>query len=111
MGVDASIANAFRRILLAEVATVAIEHVFVYQNTSIVQDEVLAQRLGLVPLKGDKEAMRWLRWMSKRPGDPNSKASDYNTLVLHLKVKCTPNPDARKGEKDPTKLYHNAHGM
>ncbi|KAI9887055.1 MAG: DNA-directed RNA polymerase core subunit rpc40 [Watsoniomyces obsoletus] len=109
VGVDASIANAFRRILLAEVATVAIEHVFVNQNTSIVQDEVLAQRLGLIPLKGDKEAMRWLRWMSKRPDDPNSKASDYNTLVLHLKVTCTRNPDAKKGEKDPTKLYHNAH--
>jgi len=31
----------------------AIEKVFIYNNTSIVQDEVLAQRLGLVPIKAD----------------------------------------------------------
>lgn len=31
----------------------AIEKVYMYNNTSIVQDEVLAHRLGLVPLKVD----------------------------------------------------------
>lgn len=31
----------------------AIEKVFIYNNTSIVQDEVLAHRLGLVPIKAD----------------------------------------------------------
>lgn len=31
----------------------AIEKVFVYNNTSIVQDEVLAHRLGLIPIKAD----------------------------------------------------------
>ncbi|XP_047458507.1 DNA-directed RNA polymerases I and III subunit RPAC1 isoform X3 [Mugil cephalus] len=53
VGIDAAIANAFRRILLAEVPTMAIEKVFIYNNTSIVQDEVLAQRLGLIPIKAD----------------------------------------------------------
>ena len=37
IGVDPAIANALRRILLAEVPTVAIEHVFVVNNTSIMQ--------------------------------------------------------------------------
>ncbi|KAI7055481.1 hypothetical protein KC352_g44570, partial [Hortaea werneckii] len=50
IGVDASIANAFRRILISEVPTVAIEDVFMFDNTSIIQDEVLAHRLGLIPL-------------------------------------------------------------
>ncbi|GIL92055.1 hypothetical protein Vretimale_14969 [Volvox reticuliferus] len=50
IGVDPAIANALRRILIAEVPTMAIEHVFVINNTSIIQDEVLAHRLGLVPL-------------------------------------------------------------
>ena len=36
-----------------QVATMAIEKVYMYNNTSIVQDEVLAHRLGLVPLKVD----------------------------------------------------------
>ncbi len=31
----------------------AIDKVFVYNNTSVVQDEVLSHRLGLVPLKAD----------------------------------------------------------
>ena len=53
VGVEASIANALRRILLAEVPTVAIETVYFTRNTGIVQDEVLAHRLGLVPLNID----------------------------------------------------------
>lgn len=31
----------------------AIEKVYMYNNTSIIQDEVLAHRLGLIPLKAD----------------------------------------------------------
>ena len=31
----------------------AVEKVFIYNNTSIVQDEILAHRLGLVPIKAD----------------------------------------------------------
>ena len=37
IGCDPSIANALRRILIAEVPTMAIEHVFFINNTSIVQ--------------------------------------------------------------------------
>lgn len=36
VGVDPAIANAFRRILIAEVPTMAIEHVFYINNTSII---------------------------------------------------------------------------
>ena len=50
---DASFANALRRILIAEVPTMAIETVYVLNNTSIVQDEVLAHRIGLIPIKCD----------------------------------------------------------
>ncbi len=53
IGVDAPVANAFRRILLSEIPTMAIEHVWVHNNTSIIQDEVLAHRLGLIPIKVD----------------------------------------------------------
>ena len=53
VGIDASLANALRRILLAEVPTVAIETVYVEENTSIIHDEVLAHRLGLLPVLVD----------------------------------------------------------
>lgn len=59
MGVDASIANAFRRILLAEVPTMAIETVYIFNNTSVIQDEVLAHRLGLIPIKADPGKFGW----------------------------------------------------
>lgn len=36
-----------------QVPTMAIEKVFIYNNTSIVQDEVLAHRLGLIPINAD----------------------------------------------------------
>jgi DNA-directed RNA polymerase I and III subunit RPAC1 len=59
VGVDASIANAFRRILIAEVPTMAIETVFVFNNTSVIQDEVLSHRLGLIPIKANPEKFGW----------------------------------------------------
>ncbi|RJE22457.1 hypothetical protein PHISCL_05189 [Aspergillus sclerotialis] len=112
IGLDAAIANAFRRILMAEVPTLAIEYVFVHNNTSVIQDEVLAQRLGLIPLKGSVEGLNWMRWFKKpTEDDPDSGStpSDYNTVVLRLGVECTENPNAAPGEQDPRKLYNNAH--
>jgi len=53
INIDAPLVNAFRRILIAEIPTMAIEKVNIYQNTGIMQDEVLAHRLGLIPIKAD----------------------------------------------------------
>ena len=49
-GFDTAMVNALRRILLAEVPTAAIEKVEIYANSSIMYDEMLAHRLGLVPV-------------------------------------------------------------
>ncbi|KAI5786382.1 putative DNA-directed RNA polymerase I and III subunit Rpc40 [Peziza echinospora] len=100
--VDASIANAFRRILLAEVPTLAIETVYISNNTSLIQDEVLSHRLGLVPLKGAKDGLRAMGWYQK--GEP---PTDKDTVVLSLNIACERNPKASKTETDPAKLYIN----
>lgn len=47
---DISLANSLRRILLAEIETIAIHNVKVYENTSSLPDEYIAHRLGLIPL-------------------------------------------------------------
>lgn len=79
--VDASFANALRRILLAEIATVAIEQVYMWNNSSLIHDEVLAHRLGLVPIMADA---RLLDATEK----PDEEATDRNTLVFRMKVIC-----------------------
>ncbi|SMR52692.1 unnamed protein product [Zymoseptoria tritici ST99CH_1A5] len=138
VGVDASIANAFRRILLSELPTLAIEDVFMFDNTSIIQDEVLCHRLGLIPLTGGREGLQWLRWYRKPPPkddyaalaaweaekesggiDPASSVpSDYNTIVMELNVECrwaTQEEDGRDGKQlakdgstDPKEKYVNS---
>jgi hypothetical protein len=49
-GIDPPLANAFRRIMIAEVDCVAIEKVHLYQNLSVMHDEIFCHRLGLVPI-------------------------------------------------------------
>ena len=99
VGVDASISNAIRRTLIAEVPTIAIEHVYVWNNTSVIQDEVLAHRLGLVPLNVDP------RLFEMR--DESGEATDRNTLVFKLKVECRNKPGASAESTDPDVLYEN----
>lgn len=50
---DVHILNAIRRAILSETVTMAIHDIYIYQNTSVVPDELLAQRLGLIPLRID----------------------------------------------------------
>jgi DNA-directed RNA polymerase subunit D len=51
--VDVPLMNALRRIALAEVPSMAIAEVVMIENSAILQDEIIAHRLGLTPLKTD----------------------------------------------------------
>jgi DNA-directed RNA polymerase I and III subunit RPAC1 len=79
IGVDASMANALRRILLAEVPTIAIEKVWILINSSIIQDEVLAHRVGLIPIKVDPNKLEYVVKDDETVAD---------TLVFHYDVQC-----------------------
>ncbi len=55
-GVSTAFANAFRRAMIGEVPTLAIEDVRIYDNTSALFDEMLAHRIGLIPIRTDLTA-------------------------------------------------------
>jgi DNA-directed RNA polymerases I and III subunit RPAC1 len=100
---------------MSEIPTLAIEDVFIQNNTSIIQDEVLAHRLGLVPLKGSKEGLDWLQWYTREAHlDKGYNANDHNTVVLELNVECTWQAGGKEraiaGETRPDKLYDNHMG-
>jgi DNA-directed RNA polymerase subunit L len=58
VGIDPAVANALRRILISEVPTMAIEHVFVVNNTSIIQ---VRTGTTLLPFsEGSAQTTSWL---------------------------------------------------
>lgn len=115
VGIDPSLANAIRRILISEVPSMAIEKVYMYNNTSIIQDEVLAHRLGLIPLRADPCKFDWYQGENdddkekEQAQDINKSPAAYgnpmNSLEFELKVKCKKNPSALKTETNPKHMY------
>ena len=52
-GIDRSYANAVRRFCISEVPAMAIDDVVILENSSVLYDEILAHRLGMIPIRTD----------------------------------------------------------
>jgi DNA-directed RNA polymerase I and III subunit RPAC1 len=79
-GVEPPLANSLRRILISEIPTMAIEIVNLYQNTSIIPDEVLSHRLGLIPILADANEFQY----KKETEDYN----EFNSIHFKFHAKC-----------------------
>uniref|UniRef100_A0A1Y1MIV2 DNA-directed RNA polymerases I and III subunit RPAC1 n=1 Tax=Photinus pyralis TaxID=7054 RepID=A0A1Y1MIV2_PHOPY len=99
IGIHPFIANTFRRLMLSDVPSMAIEKVHIYNNTSIIQDEVLAHRLGLIPLKADARLFN--------THVPDSEENEQDSLEFELKIKCTRIKDDNKDSSRIDDIYKN----
>ncbi|KAI8855138.1 DNA-directed RNA polymerase [Chytridium lagenaria] len=78
IGIDASIANALRRVMISEVCPDDGDRESICShNTSVMHDEILAHRLGLVPILADPRQFQF----------KDDIPTDLNTIVFKLNVK------------------------
>lgn len=72
--------NALRRYMLSQVPTIAIEICRITKNSSALYDEILAHRLGLIPLKTDLSSYSLPTEEEKSSGEYSAKSSVKMTL-------------------------------
>jgi len=87
-GVNHSYVNTLRRIMNSEVPVLAIEDVAITKNNSIMYDEMVAHRLGLIPLKTDSgmDEKTEIKFTLKAKGPGYVYASELKTTDK----KCKP---------------------
>lgn len=108
-GVDVSFANALRRIMIAEIPTVALEHVYMWNNSGLVHDEVLSHRLGLVPLNVDPRLFD--EWGLDLDENGEEAATDRNTVVFHMLAQCGKDERDDKRMQKKTDSKHKSEGL
>lgn len=91
-------ANTIRRLIIEEVPTLAVEEVDVKDNSSALHDEMLALRLGLIPIKTDLKSYR----LPKNEDEIKEKSAQC-TLQLKLKANKKGYVYAGEAESDDPK--------
>ena len=86
-GVPLQYANALRRICLNGVPIYAVESVDVLENSSVLADEGIAHRVGLIPLKTDLEASKDGNESDKIMLTLDSGVSDETRTILSGDIK------------------------
>ncbi len=95
---DASMANALRRVMIAEVPTIAIDLVEIEVNSTVLNDEFIAHRLGLIPLTSDRAmSMRFSRDCDACDGDGQC---EFCSVEFHLRAKCMDDQTLDVSSKD-----------
>ena len=83
--IDNSLANAIRRTVLEDVPTMAAEDVEIRKNSSVLYDETIAHRVGMIPLTTD---LKSYNFQSKCTCKGEGCASCQSKLVLKKEGPC-----------------------
>jgi DNA-directed RNA polymerase II subunit RPB3 len=81
---DLSVANALRRVMLSEVPTLAIDLVEVEYNNTVLNDEFITHRLGLIPVIS-RDVDQFQAWYEE--GDDNM-GNELSEVEFTLSVYC-----------------------
>jgi len=57
-GIDSALINSVRRTIMVDVNKLAVDTLTIYENSSVMFDEMLAHRLGMVPFKTDLKSYK-----------------------------------------------------
>ena len=92
-GIDASMANTLRRIMFAEIPIMAVKEVDFKKNNSALYDEILAHRIGLIPLTTDLKSYNL-------PNDCKCEGEGCALCQVHLSFSSD-----KSSDKGPRMVY------
>jgi len=117
-GINVTMANALRRALISKIPMMAIEEVKFYDNSSALNDEVLAHRLGLIPLKADLVGPEAIELSLEADGPGTVYSGEIKVKEMKIKGKSMKSegiavydniPITKLTEKQSVKLEARAH--
>jgi DNA-directed RNA polymerase subunit D len=79
--------NAVRRATIEEVPTMAIDYVIFYDNTSVLHDEIITHRLGMLPLTSDDALDKYLPPEECSVEGAEFKEGCYASLLLEVETR------------------------
>ena len=100
-GFSLPLVNGVRRACYTDVPVMAADYVEIFDNNTVLYDEIIAHRIGLIPLTSEA-ALEKYRWPEECKDADISDSSCY--AVLRLEVETGPGEDARmatSGDLEP----------
>ncbi len=110
-GMDHSFVNALRRQIMSGIPVLAVEDVHIYENNSVMLDEMLAHRLGLIPLKMDSKRYKEgdkVKLVLEKEGPGMVYSRDVKSTDPKIEVAETTIPIAKLSEGQKIKLEMDA---
>ncbi|EHY64883.1 DNA-directed RNA polymerase I and III subunit RPAC1 [Nematocida ausubeli] len=85
--IEASVLNALRRTIISDTPSIAVHWVYIRENETVMADEILSHRLGLIPILADSSTLKNI--VRSEVLDPLAELTDENSIKMELNVENT----------------------